>query len=141
MSGSLRVVDYLRVRADGRRELELRGDIETDDGNRIAFAAEGVGTPRTGGPIVDLAVRIDLLTAAGPYFWVNAKPLGVPAMRISPPTRSTSTSTCTDARAAGAQRADRDKQSRQTDEFPGGPQSPRHQQAVDLRSLNHVVGE
>ena len=84
VSGSLRVVDYLRVRADGRRELELRGGIETDDGNRIAFAAEGVGTPRTGGPIVDLAVRIDLLTAAGPYFWVNAKPLGVSAMRISP---------------------------------------------------------
>ena len=74
VSGSLRGVDYLRVRADGRRELELRGRIETDDGNRIAFTAEGVGSPRDGEPIVDLAVRIDLLTAAGALSWVNAKP-------------------------------------------------------------------
>src|SRR5579871_1235384 len=74
VSGSLWGVDYLRVRADGRRELELRGGIETDDGSRIAFTAGGVGTPRNGEPIVDLAVRIDLLTAAGTYSWVNAKP-------------------------------------------------------------------
>ena len=33
------------MRPDGRRELELRGSIETDDGNRIAFTAEGVGSP------------------------------------------------------------------------------------------------
>ena len=62
-----------RVRSDGRRELELRGTIETDDGSRIAFAAEGVGSPRVGEPIVDLAVKIDLLTAAPAYSWVNAK--------------------------------------------------------------------
>jgi hypothetical protein len=57
-----------------RRELELRGAIETDDGSRIAFTAEGVGSPRDGEPIVDLAVKIDLLTAAAAYSWVNAKP-------------------------------------------------------------------
>jgi Protein of unknown function (DUF3237) len=70
----MRGVDYLRVRPDGRRELELRGTIETDDGNRIAFTAEGVGSPREGEPIVDLAVKIDLLTASAAYSWVNAKP-------------------------------------------------------------------
>jgi len=37
--GSMRAIDYLHVRADGRRELELRGTIETDDGNRIALSA------------------------------------------------------------------------------------------------------
>src|SRR6185437_14037768 len=58
MSGAMRGVDYLRVRPDGRRELELRGTIETDDRSRIAFAAEGVGSPRDGEPIVDLAVKI-----------------------------------------------------------------------------------
>lgn len=73
VAGAMRGIDYLRVRPDGRRELELRGSIETEDGSRIAFSAEGVGTPRDGEPIVDLAVRIDLLTAAAAYSWVNAK--------------------------------------------------------------------
>jgi hypothetical protein len=74
VTGLLRGVDYLRVRADGRRELDLRGTIETDDGHRIAFSADGVATPRDGEPIVDLAVKIDLATAAPPYAWVNVRP-------------------------------------------------------------------
>jgi Protein of unknown function (DUF3237) len=74
VTGTMRGIDYLRVRADGRRELDLRGTIETDDGNRIAFSADGVGTPRDGEPIVDLAVKIHLLTAAAAYAWVNARP-------------------------------------------------------------------
>jgi hypothetical protein len=73
VTGTMRGVDYLRVRPDGRRELELRATIETDDGSRIALSAEGVASPRDGTPIVDLAVKIDLLTAAAAYTWVNAK--------------------------------------------------------------------
>lgn len=73
IAGEMRGIDYLRVRPDGRRELELRGTIETDDGSRIAFSAVGVGSPRDGEPVVDLAVKIDLLTAADTYSWVNAK--------------------------------------------------------------------
>lgn len=64
VKGTLRGVDYLCIRADGRRELELRGSIETDDGKRIALTVTGVGSPRPGEPLVDLAVRVDLLTAA-----------------------------------------------------------------------------
>jgi len=41
VTGAMRGVDYLRVRPDGRRELELRGTIETDDGSRIAFSGRG----------------------------------------------------------------------------------------------------
>ncbi|MCG2641316.1 DUF3237 family protein [Bradyrhizobium sp. GCM10023182] len=74
MTGAMRGIDYLRVRADGRRELDLRATIETEDGSRIAFSADGVGTPRDGEPIVDLAVKIDLTTAAAAYAWVNARP-------------------------------------------------------------------
>ncbi|MCG2627469.1 DUF3237 domain-containing protein [Bradyrhizobium sp. WYCCWR 13023] len=74
MAGTMRGIDYLRVRADGRRELDLRATIETEDGSRIAFSADGVGTPRDGEPIVDLAVKIDLTTAAAAYAWVNARP-------------------------------------------------------------------
>lgn len=74
LNGKLRGIDYLRLRPDGRRALELRGMIETDDGCRIALSAEGVGSPRNDEPIVDLAVKIDLLTSAAAYSWVNAKP-------------------------------------------------------------------
>jgi hypothetical protein len=74
VSGSMRGVDYLRVRADGRRELDLRATIETDDGARIALSADGVATPREGEPIVDLAVKIHLTTAAATYAWVNTRP-------------------------------------------------------------------
>jgi hypothetical protein len=73
LNGTLRGIDYLLVRPDGRRALELRGTIETDDGSRIALTAEGVGSPRDGGSIVDLAVKVDLLTAAAAHCWVNAK--------------------------------------------------------------------
>ena len=72
--GSVRGIDYFQVRADGRRELDLRATIETDDGHRIAFYADGVATPRDGEPIVDLAVKIDLTTAAAAYAWVNTRP-------------------------------------------------------------------
>jgi hypothetical protein len=74
LNGAMRGIDYLRVRPDGRRSLELRGTIETDDRSRIAFTADGVGSPRSGEPIVDLAMKIDLLTSAAAYSWVNAKP-------------------------------------------------------------------
>ena len=73
ISGSMRGVDYLAVRADGRMDLGLRGTIETNDGSRIAFSADGVATPREGEPVVDLAVNIRLVTAAPAYFWVNTR--------------------------------------------------------------------
>src|SRR5690348_11798499 len=46
VSGLLRGVDYLHVRADGRRELDIRATIETSDRSRIAFSADGIATPR-----------------------------------------------------------------------------------------------
>lgn len=75
VTGTIRGIDYLRVRADGRRELDLRATIETGDGHRIAFSADGAGTPREGEPIVDLAVKIHLLTASAAYAWVNERPV------------------------------------------------------------------
>jgi hypothetical protein len=44
----MRGIDYLRVRAAGRRKLGLRGTVETDDGNRICLH------PRDSEPVVDL---------------------------------------------------------------------------------------
>jgi len=73
VSGRVSGVDYLRMRADGCMNLEIRATIETEDGYRIALAADGVATMREGEPIADLAENVRLSTAAAGYAWVNAR--------------------------------------------------------------------
>lgn len=73
LSGQVRGVDYIRMRADGRIDLDIRSTIETDDGHRIALSASGAGTPRTTSPMADIFENITLLTAAAPYDWVNTR--------------------------------------------------------------------
>jgi hypothetical protein len=72
LSGAVRGVDYLVMRADGRIDLDIRATIETDDGCRIALAADGVALPLPGNPVVDLRENVRLTTAAEKYAWVNA---------------------------------------------------------------------
>jgi hypothetical protein len=71
LTGQVRGIDYLRIRADGRIDLDIRIVIETADGSRIALSADGVGNPRTGEPIADLFENVSLTTAAEDYAWVN----------------------------------------------------------------------
>jgi hypothetical protein len=66
-------VDYLRVRADGRMELDLHLAIETDDGQRIALSGDGQAVPRNGEPILDIFGNIRLSTASKDYAWVNER--------------------------------------------------------------------
>lgn len=66
-------VDYLRIRADGRIDLDIHATIETKDGCRIALSADGVGTPRATEPIADLCENVRLTTAAEAYAWVNTR--------------------------------------------------------------------
>lgn len=73
LAGRVSGVDYLRVRADGCIGLDIRAVIETDDGHRIALAADGVATPRAGSPIADLHENVGLTTASPAYAWVNAR--------------------------------------------------------------------
>ncbi len=73
LAGRVVGVDYVRMRADGRIDLDIRATVETDDGARIALAADGVATPRAGSPISDLCENVRLTTAAAAYAWVNAR--------------------------------------------------------------------
>ena len=73
VTGRVRGVDYLRMRADGRIDLDIRATIETDDGQRIALAADGVATMRAGEPISDLCENVILSTAVEAYAWVNTR--------------------------------------------------------------------
>lgn len=78
LSGRVRGVDYLLMRADGRVDLDIRATIETDDGKRIALSADGVGTPRATEPIADLCENVRLTTAAPEYAWVNTRQIWAP---------------------------------------------------------------
>ena len=73
LTGRVRGVDYLRIRADGRIDLDIRAIVETEDGHRIALSADGVGMPRAAEPIADLRENISLATAAENYAWVNTR--------------------------------------------------------------------
>ena len=73
LAGRVRGVDYARMRADGRIDLDIRAVIETDDGCRIALSADGVAKPRAAEPVADLYENVSLTTAAEGYAWVNAR--------------------------------------------------------------------
>jgi hypothetical protein len=73
LAGRAHGVDYLRVRADGRMELDLHLTIETDDGQRIALCGDGQAAPRNGAPILDIFGNIRLSTASKKYAWVNER--------------------------------------------------------------------
>ena len=69
----MRGVDYLRLRADGRIDLDIRATVETDDGRRIALTADGVAVPHAAEPFADLCENVSLSTAAEDYRWVNTR--------------------------------------------------------------------
>ena len=78
LTGRVRGVDYLRMRADGRIDLAIHATIETEDGSRIALVADGVAVPRSSEPIADLSENIRLTTAALSYAWVNTRQIWGP---------------------------------------------------------------
>lgn len=73
LAGRVHGIDYLRMRADGRIDLDIRAVIETQDGHRIALTADGVGVPRAAEPAADLRENVRLTTAAADYGWVNTR--------------------------------------------------------------------
>jgi len=73
LTGAVSGVDYLQIRADGRMNLDIHAVVETDDGQKIALAADGVASPRPAEPVADLYENVSLSTASEKYAWVNAR--------------------------------------------------------------------
>lgn len=63
--------DYLRLRADGRFDLEIRAVITTPEGPKIALSADGVCIPSPGSPVAELRENATLFTSSPEYAWVN----------------------------------------------------------------------
>ncbi len=73
LAGRAKGIDYVRVRADGRMELDLHLTVETDDGLRIALSGDGQAASRNGEPVLDIFANIRLSTASKEYAWVNER--------------------------------------------------------------------
>lgn len=71
LKGRVTGVDYLRIRADGRFDLHIHAEIETDDGHKISLHADGVALPQPGSPIAGLRENVTLFTSSKAYSWVN----------------------------------------------------------------------
>ncbi len=71
LNGSVVGVDYLNVRGDGRIDLDIKGEITTGDGEKIALAASGVAIRRDDSMVFSLHENVQLTTASETYAWVN----------------------------------------------------------------------
>lgn len=72
LNGKISAVDYAEVRADGRFQLDMHGEITIDDGEKIAYLADGIFVPPeddTG--IAQARYSVRLTTASSKYSWVN----------------------------------------------------------------------
>ena len=75
--GAIEGIDYLRVRANGRFELDLHihETIRTEDGQNISAHGDGVAILRPEGGIADVRVNMTLFASATEYTWVNQLPV------------------------------------------------------------------
>ena len=71
LNGTVHGVDYLNVRADGRAQLHIHAEVTTEDGKKIALAAEGVARPRAASSVSDLWENVTLTTSHPEYSWLN----------------------------------------------------------------------
>jgi hypothetical protein len=71
LTGRISGVDYLRIRADGHVQLHIHAEITTDDGQKIAFFADGVASPEEGTAVLRLRENVTLTTSSPAYEWAN----------------------------------------------------------------------
>jgi len=55
LAGTLRGVDYVNFRADGRAELHIHAEITAEDGPKIALLASGLAIPEEGSSVFSAA--------------------------------------------------------------------------------------
>ena len=71
LTGTVRGVDYLNFRADGRAELHIHAEIVTEDGKNVALEAGGVAVRRDGSSLLELREHVSLRSNHPELVWVN----------------------------------------------------------------------
>ena len=71
----------MHIRPDGRIQLDIHTEITTEDGKKVALAADGVlmGAP----PVLELRENVTLTTSYPEYSWVNAIQIWGPGLPTS----------------------------------------------------------
>jgi len=74
ITGKVKGVDYMTVRADGKFILSLQAIVITDDGESIALEEDGILIPDEEDPkYADLQLNMKFTTAVPHYAWLNKK--------------------------------------------------------------------
>ncbi|HXH83909.1 MAG TPA: DUF3237 family protein [Candidatus Tectomicrobia bacterium] len=71
LAGTVVGVDYLHARADRRIQLHIHAQITTDDGDNIAFFADGIAVPQDGTSAARLHESGTFMTASPRYLSLN----------------------------------------------------------------------
>ena len=71
LQGTVTGVDYLNMRADGRAELHIHGQITLKDGKKVALEAGGVAIPEGDSSIFQLREHVSLTSNEPALAWVN----------------------------------------------------------------------
>jgi len=71
LKGTVKGVDYLHIRADGRGQLDIHAEITAEGGTKIALAADGVAIPEKGSPVFQLRENVTLTTNHPEFAWMN----------------------------------------------------------------------
>jgi len=61
LRGTVKGIDYLHIRPDGRGQLHIHGEITTEDGKKIALSADGVAMGQP--PVLQLRENVTLTTS------------------------------------------------------------------------------
>ena len=70
LSGKCTCTDYIHVRADGRIQLAIHGEITTNDGDKVSLFADGISTHREGTNFYHNE-NVTLFSSSPKYSWVN----------------------------------------------------------------------
>lgn len=73
LNGTMKGVDYVYYRHDGRSEIHIHARIETPDGAAVAFKAEGVSTIYDG--TTEIRYEASLQSSYEQYMWLNGLPI------------------------------------------------------------------
>ncbi len=71
LNGTVKAVDYMYVRADGRTELHIHGAITTDSGKNVALFADGLAIRQGASAVFDLRENVTLLSSHPEFSWLN----------------------------------------------------------------------
>jgi hypothetical protein len=78
LRGTVKGVEYVRIRPDGRGQLHIHAEITTEDGKKIALFADGVAIFKDGPPVGGPRENATLTTSDPDYARVNPLQIWAP---------------------------------------------------------------